>query len=168
MSEAFAFAIPRYRGFVSEAFATTTESHAHDCHIAERRGPSASVSGKPLLRHWHTVSPTVLAPAPRVFKHPMLSVSSKCFDFRGPRIQNSEPETSAAQLLILGARGPRPRVRNPRRQLLSLSSACLGLVGPPPRGSEPQTSAAQPEQRMSGARGAPPPGFGTPDISCSA
>ena len=119
-----------------------SRTQRRECHIVthprERRGPSASVVGKPLLRHWHTVSPTVLAPAPRVFKHPMLSVSSKCFDFRGPRIQNSEPETSAAQLLILGSRGPRPR------------------------GSEPQTSAAQPEQRMSGALGAPAPGVRNP------
>ena len=131
----------------------------------------------------HSLS-TVLAPAPRVFKHPMLSVSSKCFDFRGPRIQNSEPETSAAQLLILGSRGPRPRGSEPQTSAAQpeqrMSGArgapapgfgipdSLGLVGPRPRGSEPQTSAAQREQRMFGVPNQPPPGFGTPDISCSA
>ena len=60
MSEVFAFAIPRYRGIVSEAFVTTTESHAEtrvsyrDASLRERRGPSASVLGKQRPRHWQT------------------------------------------------------------------------------------------------------------------
>ena len=79
-------------------------------HPRERRGPSASVVGKPLLRHWHTVSQTVLAPAPRVFKHPMLSVSSRCFGFSG---------------------SPHPEFVT---RSVSCSAANFGFSGPPPPG----------------------------------